>query len=174
MRSRRGYSLVELLIVLSVGTAMLTVAMSVLYLLKETQVNVRQRLTAGRMITRLSDQFRDDVHGASKIERVSDEASSPDVAVWRLTIDPDTLVLYEIGYREVRRSRTTGDDKIHDDYRLPPGMHAKLCPPDRGSALTTLQFEVADATIAEARPFQIEAALDFANRHGAQTDRTAD
>ena len=173
MRVRRGYSLVELLVVLSVGTAMLTVAMSVLYMLKETQINVRQRLTVGRMITRLADQFREDVHAASGIERMSDERLLPGTAVWQFTLNRETVVRYELGNHEVRRARITGDGKIHDDYRLPAGLRATLRSPEPGSSVTTLRFEVADATVARARPIQIEALLGFANRHTAQTDGTA-
>jgi len=174
MRIRRGFSLVELLIVLSVGTAMLMMAMSVLYMLKEAQINVRRRLTEGRMITRLADQFREDVHTASRIERASNEASSPDTPVWQLTIDPDTVVHYEFGDREVRRARITGDDRIHDDYRLPAGVRATLTPPGPGSSIATLRFEVTDATAGGPRPIQIEAVLGFANRHTSPANRTAD
>ncbi len=174
MRVRRGFSLVELLIVLSAGTAMLMVAMSVLYMLKETQVNVRRRLTEGRMITRLADQFREDVHGASEIELVSGEASSPDAAMWQFAIDSEVVVRYELGDHEVRRVRIAGDDEIHDDYRLPAGVRASLGPPKPGSSIATLRFEVTDATAGGVRPIQIEAVLGFANRHRAQADRTAD
>ncbi len=63
-RRRRGYSLVEALVVMTVGTALLAMAMSVLYLLKETQVQARQGLVDGRTVVRLADQFRDDVAAA--------------------------------------------------------------------------------------------------------------
>ncbi len=166
--------MVELLIVLSVGTAMLMVAMSVLYMLKETQISVRRRLTEGRMITRLANQFREDVHGASGIERLSDDGSSSDAAIWQLTIHPDTIVRYELRDREIRRRRVIGDEAIHDDYRLPAGVRATLDAPEPGSSITTLRFEVNDATVAGVGPIGIEAVLGFANRHGAQADRSAD
>ena len=57
MKPRRGFSLIEMLIVISVGTVLLMVAMTVLYTLKETQSKARQRLTEGRMTARLADQF---------------------------------------------------------------------------------------------------------------------
>ncbi len=174
MRSRRGFSLIELLIVLSVGTAMLMVAMSVLYMLKETQVTMRQRLTEGRMITRLADQFRDDVHAASRIERVSGEAPSPDKAVWQFAVGPDTVVRYEVGDGAVRRARLAGTDKIQEDYRLPAGMIATISGAEGDSALAALRFAARDPNVVQRRPVQIEAVLDFANRHTAPSDRTTD
>lgn len=174
MRSRNGFSLVELLIVMSVGTAMLMVAMSVLYLLKETQNNVRQRLASGRRVTRLADQFRDDVHDASRVERVPNETSSSTETIWRFTIQPDTVVRYEIGDDEVRRIRTTGDRKIHEDYRLPAGVRASLLSPASESSITTLRFETADPGGEGTRPIQIDAVLGFANRYASQADRKPD
>ncbi len=174
MRSRNGFSLVELLIVMSVGTAMLTVAMSVLYLLKETQSNVRQRLASGRRVTRLADQFREDVHGASAVNRVPDETSSPAATVWQFTIQPETVVRYEIRDDEVRRVRNTEDRKIHEDYRLPAGVHATLLPPVSGSSITTLRFETVAPGVAGTRPIQIDAVLGFTNRHASQSNRTPD
>jgi prepilin-type N-terminal cleavage/methylation domain-containing protein len=172
MRSRRGFSLIELLIVLSVGTAMLMVAMSVLYVLKETQVTMRQRLTEGRMVTRLADQFRDDVHSASRIEPVPGERPSPDQTVWQLAVGPDTVVRYEIGDGAVRRIRLSDTDKIQEDYRLPAGMNAAISGGEDDSALAILQFAAADPNVMQQRPIQIEAVLGFDNRHTAPSDRT--
>ncbi len=174
MRSRQGFSLIELLIVLSVGTAMLMVAMSVLYTLKKTQVTMRQWLTEGRMMTRLTDQFCDDVHAASRIEQVSGEAPSPETAVWQFAVGPDTVVRYEIGDRAVRRTRLAGTDKIQEDYRLPVGMSATISGVEGGSRLATLRFEATDSKIVQRRPVQIEAVLGFANRHTSPSDRKTD
>ena len=132
---------------LSTTTVMLMVAMSVLYLLKETQDNVRQRLQSGRMVTRLANQFREDAHKARQVERVSDEASSSETIVWQFTIEPNTIVRYQIGDREVRRMRISGDERIYEDYRLPSGVRASLTPPVGGSAITTLRFEASDAQV---------------------------
>jgi prepilin-type N-terminal cleavage/methylation domain-containing protein len=170
MRFRRGFSLIELLIVLSVGTVMLMVAVSVLYLLKEAQVNLRERLSVGRMITRLADQFRDDVHRASSMERGSDEAATSDLAVWKLTIDADTVVLYEMRDGAVRRVRIGSRGKIQDDYRLPSGMGAAITAPEGDSDPATLRLEVSDASTGRSRPIQVEALLGFANRHTQQAD----
>lgn len=172
MRSRNGFSLVELLIVMSVGTAMLMVAMSVLYLLKETQNNVRQRLASGRGVARLADQFRNDVHGASAVKRMPDDTSSSAKTIWQFTIQPATVVRYEIGDDEVRRIRSTEDGEIHEDYRLPGGVRATLLPPTPESSITSLRFETLNPGVAGTSPIQIDAVLGFTNRHAYQADRT--
>ena len=174
MRRRRGYSLVELLIVIAVSTAMLMVAMSVLYMLKETQDNVRQRLTSGRMTTRLADQFREDVHMASRIERLpSDEAPSQN-ALWQLAVPPDTTVQYEIGDGRVRRVQARNDERIQEDFRLPPGINAELVPPKGRSTMAVLRFEKIDAESVGARPVQAETILGFTNRHSPSNGQTTE
>lgn len=171
MKSRRAFSLVELIIVLSVGTAMLMLAMSVLYMLKQTQVDMRQRLTDARTITRLADRFREDVHAASRMERVSGEASTPDTVVWQFTCEPDSVVRYELTQHRVHRSQTAGKT-IHDDYRLPAESRVVIRPPEPASSLVELRLEAADATTADFRPIQIEAVLGLANRHSARNEGT--
>jgi prepilin-type N-terminal cleavage/methylation domain-containing protein len=174
MKSRNGFSLVELLIVMSVGTAMLMVAMSILYLLKETQGNVRQRLASGRRVIRLADQFRDDVHGASTVKPVPNETPSSTETIWQFTIQPNTIVRYEIRDDEVRRIRSIEDRKIQENYRLPAGVRATLLPPPSESTITTLRFETVAPGVAGTRPVQIDAVLGFTNRHAPQSNRTPD
>lgn len=174
MKPRRGFSLIEMLVVISVGTVLLMVAMTVLYTLKETQSKARQRLTEGRMTARLADQFRDDVHAAVRMERMPDEAASPGITVWQLTIDPDTSVRYEIGDRVVRRVLNSGDGKTHEDYRLPGGLRARISRADAGSGLATLRFETTGAGGVRTSPVQIESLLGFARRHTPEAEGTAD
>lgn len=170
MRFRQGFSLIELLIVMTVGTAMLMIAMSVLYLLKETQANVRERLTVGRMTTRLADQFREDVHGARSIERETEDATTPESAVWKFTMAPDTVVVYKMRTGAVQRVRIGSDGKVQDDYRLPAGMRATITAPERNSDLATLRIELSGVSAERSRPIQVEALLGFAYRHARQTD----
>ncbi len=174
MNPRRGFSLIELLVVISVGTVLLMVAMTVLYTLKETQSKARQRLTEGRVTARLADQFRDDVHAAGRMERVPDEAALPGRTVWQLTIDPDTFVRYEIQDRAVRRVLTTGEAKIHEDFRLPGGLRAVIDGADADSGLATLRFETTGAGGLRTSPVQVESLLGFARRHAPRAEGTAD
>ncbi len=174
MRFRRGFSLIELLIVLTVSTAMLMIAVSVLYLLKETQDNVRVRFEAGRRMARLANQFRDDVHWANHLERETAGAAPVGAAVWKFTLAPDTVVLYEISPGTVRRSQAGRGGKIQDDYRLPAGMVAVITEPGAGSDVAMLRLEAPEMSAGRARPVQVEALLGFANRHASQADRSGE
>jgi prepilin-type N-terminal cleavage/methylation domain-containing protein len=174
MNPRRGVSLIELLVVISVGTVLLMVAMTVLYTLKETQSKSRQRLTEGRVTARLADQFRDDVHAACRMERLPDEPASPGRIVWQLAIDPDTFVRYEIQDRAVRRVLITGDARIHEDYRLPAGLRAAIDGADADSGLATLRFETTRTGGVPTPPVQVECLLSFARRLSPRAEGTAD
>ncbi len=164
MRFRRGYTLVELMIVLTVGTAMLMIAVSVLYLLQKTQGNLRQRLSAGRSVARLADQFRGDVHAASRIERGTDKAA-PAAVVWNLDISPDTVVVYQLRAAGVRRVQIASSGRIQDDFPLPPGMGATITAPEGPSTLAVLRLEAGDVSAGRSRPVVIEALLGLDRRH---------
>ncbi|MHB8901968.1 MAG: prepilin-type N-terminal cleavage/methylation domain-containing protein [Thermoguttaceae bacterium] len=166
-KSRRGFSLVELLVVLSVSTAMLMVAMSVLYLLKQTQVASRQRLDAARMLTRLSDRFRADAHGASRLEWVADDAALTDATAWKFTLDRDTTVVYEIRTEGVRRLETGSRGSVRDDYRLPPRMAVTITPPAENSTLATLRLEAPNPAGGPLRRVRVEAVLGLEGRHSS-------
>lgn len=196
MRIRRGYSLVELMIVLSVGTAMLMVAVSVLTMLKQTQDRVRRRLISERRITRLAQQFRSDIHLAIRMERVPKEASSSktgesDVSeaggrtdsadrpappraglpvateCWQLAMAGGEAIRYEFGDGQVRRVHAKDARTTHEDYRLPTGVHAVLTPQEAGSTIALLRFEPEEVGVMGPRPICVEAVLGFDNRHAS-------
>ena len=200
MRIRRGYSLVELMIVLSVGTAMLMVAVSVLTMLKQTQDRVRTRLISERRITRLAQQFRSDIHLAIRMERVPQEASSSKAGendvpgaggradsadrlkpprdglpvateCWQLAMSGGEVVRYEFGDRQVRRVHAKDARTTHEDYRLPTGVHAVLTPQEAGSTIASLRFEPKDVGAMGPRPICVEAVLGFDNRHASMPER---
>lgn len=203
MKIRRGYSLVELMIVLSVGTAMLMIAMSVLTMLKQTQDHVRNRLISGRRITRLAQQFRSDTHLAIRMERVPKEVSSAEAVesderrndsvqdsadrqatdrgelpvateCWQLAMAGGDVVRYEFGHRRVRRVQVRDDRTTHEDYRLPVGVQAVLNPPEAGSVVAVLRFKKGDVGVIGPRPICVEAVLGFSNRHASPADRGAE
>lgn len=170
MKSRRGFTLVELLIVLSVAAAMLLVATSVLYLLKQAQVNTRQRLAVQRSVTRLARQFREDVHRAGAMERLPDTPNSPNVVIWSLAMEAGGTVNYEIGAGSLRRVQTEKASKLHEDFRLPPGTEASMVGPAAETPWATFRLNVTDPTVAKMRPVQVEAVLGLNRPHTTQSE----
>ncbi len=168
MKSRRGFTLVELLIVLSVTTAMLLIGTSVLYLLKQAQVNTRQRLGFERNVTRLARQFREDVHRAGAMERLPKTPNSPNVVTWSLAMEGGMAVHYEVQAGSLRRVQTADTTNLHEDFRLPPGTEASIEGPAAKTPWATFRLDVTDPTTAKMRPVHVEAVLGLDRPHTAQ------
>ena len=101
-------------------------------------------------------------------------AASVGAAVWKYTLAPDTVVLYEIAPGTVRRSQSGRGGKIQDNYRLPRGMEAVITEPGGESDVAMLRLEVREVSAGRARPIQVEALLGFANRHVPQAEGSGD
>ena len=65
-RARRGFTLFEMVLVISSVAAMLALAGGLLHLLLRLDRAGRLQINDASMMARLSRQFRDDVHGAAK------------------------------------------------------------------------------------------------------------
>ncbi len=170
MRKPDGYTLVETLVVATVGTAIFGVTIGVLYLLKEAQVAAFERTISGRTVSRLAEVFRDDVHRAAKIERRAGQAPGAEEAVWRLAIPPDTVVEYRFSAAAIERTESTeptGSTSFRESHRLPAGTVATLEPAGPPGAIVTLRIEPAGRQPElKWRPIVIDAVLGLDRRVG--------
>lgn len=167
MRKPGGYTLVETLVVATVGTAVFGVAIGVLYLLKEAQVAAFERTVSGRTVSRLAEVFRDDVHRAARVEQRAGEAPGADEAIWRLAIPPETIVEYRFSAAAVERTESAGSDSFRESHRLPAGTVATLEPAGPPGAIVTLRIESAGRQPElKWRPIVIDAVLGLDRRVG--------
>jgi hypothetical protein len=170
MRKPDGYTLVEILVVAAVGTAIFGVTIGVLYLLKEAQVAAFERTLSGRTVGRLAEVFRDDVHRAAQIERPAGQAGGADEAVWRLAIPPETVVEYRFSATAVERTESTesaGSSSFRESHRLPAGTAATREPAESPGSIVTLRIEPAGRQpVLKWRPIVVDAVLGLDRRVG--------
>ena len=121
MKRRRGFSVTELLVVMSVGSVVLTMSAVLIHRLMQTESQARRFYNVERTVLRLSDQFRRDVHGAGAA--AIDNPAGTDSPFLRLTlVDGQTL---EYGRRGGVLSRIQKDgDKIvsRDEFTFPDNI----------------------------------------------------
>lgn len=145
---RAGRSLIEMLVVITItGTLFGLVTMTLTFLLR-LQANLGEAALVGRTLSRLSREFRRDVH-AVPVEGVvippAGEAKSGEgVPLATLKRAPDTTVAYQFARGDVVRTETTGGKTHRERYSLPSGSRCELKPFDliAGSAPKGLDLVV--------------------------------
>lgn len=123
MKEHRGVSLVELLVVMSLGTMLLTTSAVVLHRMMQSHGKTRHFLDASRSALRLSEQFRSDVHRAR--EATTDDL--PPEIVLRLQLGEATVVEYRHAAGLVRRTQLVGEKVTsREEYAFPAGSRLTI------------------------------------------------
>ncbi len=126
---RRGFTLVEMLAALTVGSVLLGIAVSILALLMRIERIGRDQVHQDAVTARLAQQFRDDVHAAARLA----PAEAGKQGVWRLVLTPDHTVTYRALPELVERDETVAGKPVrHESYTLPAGWSARLIAPAEG------------------------------------------
>jgi hypothetical protein len=118
MKSRRAISILELLMIMSASTALLTLTGVLLQRAMLIQIRSRAYDNAERASLRLSEQLRSDIHQARRVSTDSDNADKD--TFLRLEIDGGRTVEYKREHGVVRRLETVGNQpQRREEYELP-------------------------------------------------------
>jgi prepilin-type N-terminal cleavage/methylation domain-containing protein len=171
MKRRAGFTLVETLAAITVGSVMLAVAVGLLHSLFRLDRAARDGFQTSSTLTRLGEQFRADVHAATKIETRS--PANPG-RLCELALPEGVSVVYRTdsdGEELIRVERRGGKDVAIESFALPPESAASV---ERFTAeqtpLAGLRIgrrSAAPATEPDSR-FRIEAAIGLDHRHEKQ------
>jgi prepilin-type N-terminal cleavage/methylation domain-containing protein len=128
LRSRHGFTLVEMLVVATVLTFLLGLAAMVTHTLFRAQRSIRAEMLWRRSAARLSLKFREDAHAAAEAElAAADNAAGPPRVT--LVFSPDHQVQYRTRAEtpQIERIVIRGGAAVgRDTYRLPDGARATL------------------------------------------------
>lgn len=120
---RRGYTLIEMLVVVTVSAVLMGVAVQVLYLLARLERGGRESVGRATIVARLADQFRSDVHAALR----SMPAAGAEKSQWRFALAGDSAVAYRALPGEVeRREQVAGKPARQESYALPAESVAEI------------------------------------------------
>jgi prepilin-type N-terminal cleavage/methylation domain-containing protein len=167
---RRGWTLVELLVVSAVLTLLLAIVASATHTMYRSQRSTRRDVTSRRILTRLSLQLRQDVHAARQAEV---EPSDGDEQAARITLEraPRQTIQYVFhGDRgEIERIVLAGESQAaRDTFPLPPNSSATfkvVGEPTSHVVVLTIQQLVVGQPDAGERTLQTQAALGLDGRH---------
>jgi hypothetical protein len=123
MRRRRAMSLVELTVVMSSCTLILTLSTVLIHRVMRHQSQTRLFFDAQRSGMRLSEQFRRDVHEATTA--VTTEL--PEGVFLRLRAREDQSIDYQRTERGILRLEMAGEEtSSRDEFRFPNAMEAVI------------------------------------------------
>jgi prepilin-type N-terminal cleavage/methylation domain-containing protein len=119
---RRGFTLMEMLVVITVGSALLGTTVATLVTLHRTNGTFNDDVHSIAAIHLLARQFRDDAHAAINTAALEDKDG---VAGRRFEMAPDHVVAYEFRGGVIDRIETVGGIvQSRDSFFLPTGSVA--------------------------------------------------
>ncbi|MBT6157641.1 MAG: hypothetical protein HOL01_12435 [Planctomycetaceae bacterium] len=138
-------SLIEVIVMMSVGMVILGIAMTTIHLLLRAERHTTQAVWHNTTITRLSRVLRDDVHAVREAAVEADDDDGPANLV--LTADNDRRIVYTIEEHELKRTESIGETvKRRNSFFLPVGSSLQFAqvagPP------SVVRLEIERATIA--------------------------
>jgi prepilin-type N-terminal cleavage/methylation domain-containing protein len=136
MNQRRGFNLIEMTAVMSVGAVMMGVAVTLLYGLLRTEGSGREHVHRQSVLGRLADQFRRDVHAAQTVAAAADGEGR------QFELAPGRTVTYRAQPGALTRSEQV-DGKIErrESFALPPGSTATIqIPANTKAAIASLRI----------------------------------
>lgn len=170
MKRRSGFMLIELLVVITVGSVMMGIAVGLLYTLMQMDGKSRESTQDLSGIARLAEQFRADVHAASAwmpLEQPSQGAGYPG---WKLQCTGDREIEYHAKQGTLYRTETAGGQaRSRESYHLPAGTVVAIQSPEPAAVPGLLCLDIVpDRSLpvnAGARPRCIEAVLGMNHRY---------
>lgn len=151
-RSRRGYSLLEMLVVIAVMSVMVTLGTLTVALLMRSDRNGSDALVTALAGHRLARQFRNDVHRAHNATLDADNDSHP---VLRLMTDPGTTITWKRVEDGVRRT-VAGDRGGIETFRITSADVAFVISPAPADSATRRLVSIQATPVNQPTPHTID------------------
>ncbi len=171
MKRRSGFMLIELLVVITVGSVMMGIAVGLLYTLMQMDGKSRESSQDLAGLARLAEQFRADVHAASAWTPLGQSApQGAGYPGWKLQCTGDWEIEYHAKEGTLFRTETAGGQaRSRESYHLPAGAVAAIQSPEPAAVPGLLRLDiVSDKSLpvkAGVRPRRIEAVLGMNHRY---------
>ncbi|MCE5267325.1 MAG: hypothetical protein LLG00_05515 [Planctomycetaceae bacterium] len=172
MSRRTGYSLIEMVVVMTSGAVLTGIAITLLCALLRAEGAGRASVERAASLDRLTDQFRRDVHAAATIanssltrtDTITLQLPTLSVATAEGTsnpFDPKRSVEYVIEGSAITRYERSAEVLVGQDrFELGQGYTASLATaPSNGNKLISLLIAPADVEMSGNRCLKIDAAL---------------
>ena len=163
---RRAFTLIEMIVAISVGAVLMGIAMSLLVVLLGAERSGRAHVERSETLQRLADQFRRDVHAAVGEVVVKGEKGQE----WQMELTGNCIVRYTVAADGVsREERMESRDVRRESYALQKDSTVAIAV-DRATSpsVVTLTIEPKDASSRPGHEIRIDAVLGRDRRFAEQ------
>jgi prepilin-type N-terminal cleavage/methylation domain-containing protein len=162
---RRAFTLIEMIVAISVGSVLMGIAVSLLIVLLGAEQSGRTHAERSESLQRLADQFRRDVHAAA-----GKTAADVDRHGCRLRLADGGNVRYVIGTHVISREEQAGSKTVRrESYRLPNDSTAAIAVDGATTPCTArLTIMPDDVSMRSAHEIHIDAVLGRDHRFAEQ------
>jgi prepilin-type N-terminal cleavage/methylation domain-containing protein len=123
MKRRRGFTLIEMVAVVTIGTVLMGIAVLLLHSLLKSHDSGREHINYYRTLNRLAEQFRSDAHATEKTSSADDGKTFdflPNAA-------DSAKIRYQLLPGRIDRTELKGEKAVRQDsYKLLPDMQAAI------------------------------------------------
>jgi type II secretory pathway component PulJ len=135
---RRAFTLVEMVAVIAVSSAITGVGIVMLVALLKSEGSSRRHLEMSKSLTRLEEQFRADAHAAASA-KLGEQGDSLELT---LPAPSDVVIRYRCQPNEIAREEIAADKTVRrESYALPDQVNSSLDQTVEGP-ITTLIVQV--------------------------------
>jgi prepilin-type N-terminal cleavage/methylation domain-containing protein len=113
-KMRRGYSLIEMLVVIAITGTTLTIVALIMHTLYQADRRLREDLEEQRNLQRIASQLRTDAHQAISVA-TSKVAENPLARVLTLSFSDNRIIEYSLAGKGVDRIVKRGSEVVHRD-----------------------------------------------------------
>lgn len=139
---RQGFTLIELMVTMILVTAMTGVAVKLLATLMRSERNGVEHVTRLATVSRLSRQFRADVHAATELQLSADDPAQP---LLRMTCEDQRQIQYAVQPQGLLRTeQRPGQPMITKDLLRLKNTRFKIVESAAPPRLLTLTIETPD------------------------------
>jgi len=124
MKETQGFTLVELLLSMTVGSVLMALALGMVHRAMRVESTAHTHAGVERTATRLSRQFRHDIHQAESVFIGDQPAGASSL---RLMVPDKNPITYQVEKSRVRREQPLGDEQIHREFfSFPEGFAVRF------------------------------------------------
>lgn len=172
MSHRRGYTLIEMVVVMTAAATIMGLVVGLLFLLMEFGEGSREQVAQGVALRQLAEQFRCDAHAAGELAAADEPGAKDSEAAWKLRLAEDHVIDYRVDEAELVRIERAGGKVVRTSgFSLPEDAVVSIETVEEAPRIVRLEIAPGGGPASRVGPhrFRVDAVL-AKDRRFAETE----